>query len=718
MQGGIGLATRTPDRPGAGGLPALLVRWLLARLLYLLAIILITVPLIFLRAGAIPRRLMLPEFRLDRYWPALKQYVSHLLDGSFGPLYQAPPGGWAAPKPVPSNAQISDMLSRAWPTSLSLFLLALLVGLLGGLLVGLVVSRFGRGKVRGAVSSVNLALLSFPDLLLVVLAQWGIMALTPLLGFELVPPFGTWNGVLTGRTLILPVLLLSVFPGAYIGRIAAAAFDEAYSSDYIRTARSKGLTNRRVVFGHALRNALIPILAGLPTATGLMISNLIVIEWIMNLQGFGKLLSLEFKAHYPSPNLISSIAIILIALFVLIDGLVDGLLLWLDPKARDRSEQDRLERRPQAVTGPRPSLAERLGTAGEALAEAGRQVVSLLGGLASRQTRIRLISAYRGNLPLIVGTSILALVIFAAIFAPKLALTGPYQMKPVMVLDGVWRMPPFKPNPENPLGTDKLGRDMYSRLLFGARYTLLIALAIVPARILLAMPLGLAAGWLRGNWERWIRRLATIFGGLPLLVISAVLVPVIFVEPQAASLANPYAPPPPDPNHIMLLHSAIMIFLGWPRLAETIRLMTRDVAERPFIEGAHAAGAGGGRVMFRHILPNIAPHLLVMGAAETAWLMMFLTQLGVFGIFLGGTFALEGVGQVPLYPDWAHMLVNPTQSLHQHQWMILWPALAFFVTILSLHLIAEGTRQASLPRQIAVRPDADGEPAMAVSAGD
>lgn len=695
-----------PEPPGttAGGVgrvAALLGRWLLTRLLYFVSIVAITVSIIFLRAGVIPRRLKLPEFHWDRYWPALKQYLNHLLHGSFGALYQRPPGGGVAPERIPSNAQVADLIGRALPTSLSIFGLALVVGLVGGILGGLLVSRFSRRAIRSLMTGLNLSFLSFPDILLVVLAQWGVIYLTKIIGFEIVPPFGTWDGSLTGRLLVLPVLLLSIFPGAYIARITAAAFDEAFSADYIRTAHAKGLARWRVVFGHAGRNALIPILSGLPTVTGLMITNLIVLEWLMALVGIGRLLSLEFKANYPSPNLVASICIILIALFVLIDGVIDALLLWLDPKGRDQEALEAAARQAAPETKVRASLRDRLVTLASFFTEAARLLVGAVRSLLSPQNWLSLLRAYRGNLPLTLGTLILLLVIGAAIFAPQLAPHPPYQMKPVMMTDEGWRMPPFPPSDEHLLGTDRLGRDLYSRLLLGARFTLLIALLIVPARLLLALPLGLAAGWLRGGWERWIRRIATTFGGVPLLVIAAILVPVIFVEPLAPSMGNPFAPPPPDPNHVMALHVGIMVLLGWPRLAESIRLMTREIAERAFIEGAQAAGASGGRVMFRHILPNLGPSILMMGAAEAAWLMMFLTQLGVFGLYLGGTFALEGVGQVPRYPDWSHMLSRPAQNLHQYQYQLFWPALCFFVAILGLHLFAEGIRVAGLPRRVA-----------------
>ncbi|MFZ5828379.1 MAG: ABC transporter permease subunit [Bacillota bacterium] len=712
---GTGGANAAPTRPGSGmgRIVALLGRWILARLLYFVVIVAVTLPIIFLRAGVIPQRLKLPAFHWDRYWPAFKQYLTHLLQGSFGPLYQRPPGGGLPPEPVPSNAQIADLIARALPTSLSIFFLALLVGLVGGILFGMLVSRFSARWVRSVATGLNLGFLSFPDILLVVLVQWGIMYLAQIIGFEIVPPFGTWDGKLTGRLLVLPVLLLGLFPGAFIARISAAAFDEAFQADYIRTARSKGLPTRRLVWGHALRNALIPILSSLPTATGLMISNLIVLEWIMALTGVGRLLALEFRAAYPSPNVIASVAIILILLFVLIDGLVDGLLLWLDPKARDRQGQTASDRQP-AQGAPRASLGDRLVNLGSFFVEAGYLVAGLLRGLVAPQNWVRPLRAYRSNLPLALGTLIILALVFVAIFAPQLALRGPYEMKPVVMEGKTWIMPPYPPSKEFPLGSDRLGRDTYSRLLFGARYTLLFALFIVPARILLALPLGLAAGWLRGGWERWIRRIATIFGGIPLLVISAVLVPVFFVEPVPATMGNPFAPPPPDPNHVMALHVGIMVLLGWPRLAETIRLMTREIAERSFIEGAQAVGASGGRVMFRHILPNLVPSLLMMGAAEAAWLMMFLTQLGVFGLYLGGTMALESVGQVPRYPDWAHMLARPTQNLHANQWQLFWPALCFFIAILGFHLLAEGIRQAGLPRRVA----ANVEPSGAKSAAD
>lgn len=258
-----------------------------------------------------------------------------------------------------------------------------------------------------------------------------------------------------------------------------------------------------------------------------------------------------------------------------------------------------------------------------------------------------------------------------------------------------FQVAPFPPVPEFPLGSDELGRDILSRVIHGTRFTLLFVALIVPLRILIALPIGLAAGWLRGGWEWWVSRIATIFGAVPMLVLSAVLVPTVFLQPPAQTATNRTGPLPAAAYQVLLLHVAILVLLGWPRLAESIRLMTRELSGRAFIEGARAVGAPPWRVMRVHILPHLLPALAVIGAAETAWLMMLMTQLGVFGISLGGNMMLESVGAVALFPDWSHMLAKPVKYLWARQWILITPAVAFFIATLGFNLLAEGLRRAN-----------------------
>ncbi len=213
--------------------------------------------------------------------------------------------------------------------------------------------------------------------------------------------------------------------------------------------------------------------------------------------------------------------------------------------------------------------------------------------------------------------------------------------------------------------------------------------------MVVALPIGLAAGWFRGWGERLLSRVATALAAIPALIVPAMLVPAVFMPHVPQSMATPDAPPPPEPFLVLMLNVLILVMIDWPRMAESIRLMTRELAEHPFVEGALAVGAKDQRVLFRHILPHLLPRLAVIAAAEMASGMMLLAQLGVFSVFLGGMVAIEGRPPVAQYPDWSHLLAHPIRYLWSTPWVILWPTLAFFVAMLGFNLMAEGLRRAS-----------------------
>lgn len=676
-----------------------ILRWSISRLLTFVGLVAFLVPILFLRTGVVPRRGQLPTFQPGRYWPALRQYVEHLLDLSWGPLYQAPRGGWIPPEPVISQAQIGEILARNVPLSLLLFTAAFLTGLAAGVLFGFFQSRFGPRVLRPITQIGNMVTLSIPDILLVISVQFGLLWLTPRIGFELLPMYGARDASFALKDLALPVLLLSVFPATYVGRIAGAAFDEVFGQDYMRTARAKGLPNRQILWKHAFRNALTQILTGVPAITGLIISNLIILEFLMNLSGIGRMMTLEFKSQHPSANLIASAAICFAALFVVIDGIADGLLKWIDPRIQDQ------ERRPPPAVTDRSGLSRFSGASNRGIFTVLHELWHGVQALWQRLREVDLREAVsrlgynlETNPPLLWGSLITLLLLVLAFIGPALAPHPPDKMTPILMQSGRFLQPPYPPMPEFPFGSDEYGRDIFSRLLHGVRYTLLIAALIVPLRAGLGLLFGMAAGWLGGVWEWGVRRLATFFGAIPALVIPVLLVKVIFVPPLAASMGNPNPPPPPNPFHVLVLNSLILVMIGWPRLAESFRLMTREFADRPFVEGARAAGASDLRILLRHILPHLLPRLTVIMVAEMAWVMLLLSQLALFEVFLGGSQNIESIGQVSQYSDWSHMLSNPTRYLFKNQRVLLIPATAYFIAIFGFHLLAEGIRRSGLQR--------------------
>lgn len=303
--------------------------------------------------------------------------------------------------------------------------------------------------------------------------------------------------------------------------------------------------------------------------------------------------------------------------------------------------------------------------------------------------------AYKANYPLIIGSVLVLSVLFIAILGSVLAPRDPYLKSGLRFSEGpdgtVFTAPPFPPSAEFLLGSDHLGRDMLSRILYAVRSALIMALAVSSLRLVLAVPLGLLAGWYRGVLEAITRQFAAVFGAVPSLLLSFVALKIIFVPAVSGR-----------PGNMLTLTDSVVLFIGvlalveWPRLADQVRSRVTEIAGEPFIEGAISAGAGSARIIFRHILPQLGPEIVVMSALEISRALLLVARLGLFGIYIGGGVYEEIMPdywiQATLYPELGSMISDVRRYLRTAPWMIIWPALTFFWIIGSFNLLAEGLR--------------------------
>lgn len=296
----------------------------------------------------------------------------------------------------------------------------------------------------------------------------------------------------------------------------------------------------------------------------------------------------------------------------------------------------------------------------------------------------------RLNGPLLLG-ALLGLGLLLVLCLPWLMeLPDPHLARFYVWIDDVLRLPPFAPGEQGfVLGSDRMGRDMLSRLIYGARTTLAIAMGVTLLRFVLAVPLGLLAGW-RGGWlGRFTSALAGGFGAIPTLILVALIL---------SGLRRMIA----DPMDWFLIYCAVLVAAGFPRIADQMRLRAQEIALQPHIEAAVAVGAGSGRIIRRHIAPLMRADLLVTVAAEMAWVLVAMGQLAVFGIFVGGTVVLRFEG----YPDqvmewmaeWGQMLGANRMLVRSRPWIPLYPGIALGLAAACFHLLAEGIRIRGLRR--------------------
>ena len=256
------------------------------------------------------------------------------------------------------------------------------------------------------------------------------------------------------------------------------------------------------------------------------------------------------------------------------------------------------------------------------------------------------------------GAAILLIVTLLALFAPWITPYGPMAMK---ISD---RMQ--SPRLAHWFGTDELGRDVFSRVVFGARYSLMIGAAVVLISVTGGVLLGLVAGFFR-RLDGPIMRIVDAMMSFPDILLAIALVAVL-----GASMTN------------VILALAIVYT---PRVARVVRASTLVVRELLFIEAARALGVSTWRILFIHILNNIASPILVQA-----------TFIFAYAVLAEAGLSFLGVGVPPELPTWGTMIASGQQFAHQAIWLVVFPGVAIVLSALSLQMVGDGFRDLLDPK--------------------
>jgi peptide/nickel transport system permease protein len=213
------------------------------------------------------------------------------------------------------------------------------------------------------------------------------------------------------------------------------------------------------------------------------------------------------------------------------------------------------------------------------------------------------------------------------------------------------------------LGSDHLGRDVLSRIVFGGRISLVMGLTAVAVSIGLGATAGLLAGYFGGWPERAIMRLVDIQMAFPFILLAIVVVGVLG----------------PSPAKVVL----VIGVGGWVHFARVVRSEVLSLRERAFIEGARATGAGDGRIMVRHVLPNVLPTVIVLATTALA-----------YAIVAESSLSFLGVGIPASTPSWGGMLADGRQYVDTAWWLATFPGLCILVTALTVNVLGDLIRDA------------------------
>jgi peptide/nickel transport system permease protein len=279
--------------------------------------------------------------------------------------------------------------------------------------------------------------------------------------------------------------------------------------------------------------------------------------------------------------------------------------------------------------------------------------------MATRWTR------FRKDKTAMAGLAVIALVVAAAVLAPWVAPFDPAeQFFDGLTLEGA----PLPPSAKFWLGTDNLGRDLLSRMIYGARNSLIIGLLANGAAVLIGTTLGVVAGYLGGLVGAGLMRLTDMVMAFPALLLATALAAII--GPSIGIVA------------------AVIAMVNWVQIARVIYTETTTLAQRDYIEAARALGAGTPRILIRHLIPHLLPTVLVyatLGIATTVLLEAMLSYLGV--------------GVQPPDPSWGGIVFESQSYFINAPWLVFFPGIAIILMALSFNLVGDALRDALDPTQ-------------------
>ena len=271
-----------------------------------------------------------------------------------------------------------------------------------------------------------------------------------------------------------------------------------------------------------------------------------------------------------------------------------------------------------------------------------------------------------GHAGLLIGSTVLIAIIAMAVFAPWIAPHDPFdQVLDRKLIPPIWSES-GKATPDHVLGTDHFGRDYLSRLIWGARISLIIGFSAMLISGVIGTVIGVLAGFFGGRVDMVANFLITTRLSMPVVLVAIAVVSLV-----GSSLT------------VVIWVLGLLI---WDRFAVVMRSATMQVRNLDFVSAAQALGCSTGRIVFTEILPNIANHLIVVATIEMA-----------HAILLEAALSFLGLGVQPPEPSWGLMISEAKGLMFFDGWLIAIPGTALFAMVLSINLLGDGVRDVTAP---------------------
>ncbi len=280
------------------------------------------------------------------------------------------------------------------------------------------------------------------------------------------------------------------------------------------------------------------------------------------------------------------------------------------------------------------------------------------------QSSSRLKRRFRGHQGMIIGSVIVVSVILVALLAPLLSPHDPYQqdlmkrlIPPVWDSRGSW---------EHILGTDHLGRDYLSRLIYGARISLLIGIGAALISGIIGTIMGVMAGYFGGRVDMVVTFLVTVRLSMPVVLVALAVVAIVGGSLQVVI--------------------TVLGLLLWDRFAVVMRSSTLQIRSMDYVSAAQAVGCSTGRILTTEVMPNVVNNLIVIATIEIA-----------HAIILEAALSFLGLGVQPPLPSWGLMVSEGKDMMLFEPWLITIPGVALFLLVLAINLMGDGVRDITAP---------------------
>ena len=299
------------------------------------------------------------------------------------------------------------------------------------------------------------------------------------------------------------------------------------------------------------------------------------------------------------------------------------------------------------------------------LAASSESPQGLAGGISGRSPRQDALRRLLSSKSSMLGLTIFVLIILVAVFAPLLARYDPtMQFRDGLHADGS----PVGPSAKFWLGTDALGRDLYSRLIYGARTSMEVAILANIVATIIGITVGAVAGFFGGVVDMALMRFTDVMMSFPILLLAAFLA-VVF-----------------SPGMVVLI--VIIGFVSWFYLARIVRGEILSVKNREYVEAAHSIGVRQSVILVRHLLPQVYGQIIVYVTLGFSTTVLYEAVLSFLGI-----------GIQPPTPSWGNLIFDGDQYLTSAPWIAVFPGLVLAITVLGLNLLGDGLRDALDPRK-------------------